>query len=242
LKAFIQRKKNGDFPNINFAIAHDGLDKMGVEIVNYFSSDQILEIKKEDLFVGFVEDTKQLLDCLQISIPKISCYPQILKDYYGRKIWKSTLEQFMNDQKYKLFIKPVENKIFTGKLIKSFRDFISIGHQKETIEIWCSEPVNIKTECRCFVKYGKIIDLRNYKGDWRINPDVTIVEEVVKKLSLQLSGYAVDFGITQEGKTIVIELNDGYSLGNYGLFSVDYCRLLNARWSQIMGTEDVFKI
>jgi len=242
MKAFVQRKKNGDFPNINFAIAYDGLDKMGFEIINYYDIKQIDEIKKEDLFIGFVKDTKQILNNLQVSIPEISCYPEELKDYYGRVIWKNTLQQFITEEKYNIFIKPVENKFFTGKLIRSFKDFISIGHQKEKVDIWCSEPINIVTEYRCFIRYGTIIDLRRYKGDWRLKPDVTLIEEAVKKISDKLSGYAIDFGITKEGKTVVIELNDGYSLGNYGLFSVDYCRLLIARWSQIMNTEDMLKI
>lgn len=242
MKAFVQRNKNGDFPNINFAIAYDGLDKLGLEIENYYDDNQIKKIGNEDLFVGFVHETKKVLNHLKIPIPEITCYPEELSEYYGRRIWESTLQEFLKEGKYNLFIKPKKNKYFTGKLIKSFKDLISIGYHKEQVDIWCSEPKEIITESRCFVRYGKILDLRNYKGDWKKKTDTKIVEEVVKKLSNKLSGYAVDFGITKEGKTILIELNDGYSLGNYGLFSADYCKLLISRWAQITNTEDYLKI
>lgn len=238
MKAFVQRKKNGDFPNINFAIAYDGLARLGFEIDNYYSDDQIKSIKREDIFIGFVHETKKVLDHLQIEMPRTTCYPEKLAEFYGRKIWKSTLQSFVEASNYNLFIKPIENKFFTGKWIRSFSDLVSIGYHKEEVEIWCSDPIKIQTESRCFVRYDRILDLRNYKGNWKIKPDVGVIEEVVNRLSGSLNGYAVDFGVIQEGRTIVVELNDGYSLGNYGLYSVDYCKLLMARWSQITGTKD----
>ena len=40
----------------------------------------------------------------------------------------------------------------------------------------------------------------------------------------------MDFGITAEGRILFIEMNDGYSLGFYGLELSLYARLLVARW------------
>ena len=53
------------------------------------------------------------------------------------------------------------------------------------------------------------------------------------------NGFALDFGLTKDGRTILIEVNDGYSTGNFGLVSVDYAKLLSARWAEITGTEDL---
>lgn len=239
MTAYIQREINGDFPNINFAIANDGFRKMGWEIINYYGADQITDIKKEDLFVGFVHETKQVLQSLKVSVPEISCYPESLAPYYGRKLWKSTLRKLINDDAFGVFIKPVENKLFTGKLVRSFRDLISIGHQQDDVNIWCSEPLDIVTECRCFVRNGDIVDIRNYKGSWKSRPDIRVIEAAVSDFTEALDGYAIDLGITRSGKTVVIEVNDGYALGSYGLFSIDYCKLLNARWTQIVGTDDL---
>ena len=45
-------------------------------------------------------------------------------------------------------------------------------------------------------------------------------------------------GVTDTGESILIEINDGYSLGAYGLQSVQYAQLLSARWAELTGTED----
>ncbi|MBQ8961536.1 MAG: hypothetical protein IJ071_10060 [Ruminococcus sp.] len=37
---------------------------------------------------------------------------------------------------------------------------------------------------------------------------------------------------------MLIEVNDGYALGCYGLFYIDYAKLLSARWAELTGTED----
>ena len=44
--------------------------------------------------------------------------------------------------------------------------------------------------------------------------------------------------ITDDNRTLLIEVNDGYALGCYGLFYIDYAKLLSARWAELTGTED----
>lgn len=48
----------------------------------------------------------------------------------------------------------------------------------------------------------------------------------------------MDFGVTDKGETVLIEVNDGFSIGLYGLFHIDYAKLLSARWAELTGTED----
>ena len=43
---------------------------------------------------------------------------------------------------------------------------------------------------------------------------------------------------TEFGIDSLIEVNDGYALGCYGLFYIDYTKLLSARWAELTGTED----
>ena len=52
------------------------------------------------------------------------------------------------------------------------------------------------------------------------------------------AGYAIDFGLTDKGETLLIEVNDGYSLGCYGLVYLDYAKLLSARWAELTSTTD----
>ena len=48
----------------------------------------------------------------------------------------------------------------------------------------------------------------------------------------------MDFGVTDRGETRLVEVNDGFSLGCYGLEPILYARLLCARWSELVGVAD----
>jgi len=50
--------------------------------------------------------------------------------------------------------------------------------------------------------------------------------------------FGMDWGITSAGPTILVEVNDGFSLGNYGLRGPEYTALIEARWRQLMGLPD----
>ncbi len=58
-------------------------------------------------------------------------------------------------------------------------------------------------------------------------------------------GCSIDFAVVvKDGKerTVFLEMNDGYALGNYGLYHLSYAKLISARWSQLLGREDVFDL
>ena len=44
--------------------------------------------------------------------------------------------------------------------------------------------------------------------------------------------------MTNEGKTVLIEINDGFSLGNYGMKSYEYARFLEARWDELVAAKE----
>ncbi len=52
------------------------------------------------------------------------------------------------------------------------------------------------------------------------------------------AGYGIDFGVTADRQTLLVEVNDGYALGCYGLQHDLYAQLLSARWSERMGVEN----
>lgn len=43
-----------------------------------------------------------------------------------------------------------------------------------------------------------------------------------------------------ELKTIFLEANDAYALGCYGLYHLDYAKMISARWSQLLNRQDEF--
>ncbi len=239
MKVYIQKDKQNQYASVNFAIAFEGFRQMGWEICDFYRGIDIVDNEKENVVVGYVDDIQKVLQKFHIKTPSFN-YPDELLPFLGRKIWKSTVNTIANDPKnWNIFIKPTqETKKFTGVLVKSTKDLIGCGDQNSDTEVWCSEPVNFLAEWRCFVCYGKIKDVRMYKGNWRLHFDYQIIEKAIKEFSSAPAGYAIDFGLTDEGKTLLVEVNDGYSLGAYGLFYLDYAKLLSARWAEMTNTTD----
>ncbi|WP_369827401.1 ATP-grasp domain-containing protein [Flavobacterium sp. AJR] len=167
-------------------------------------------------------------------------YPQELEKYLGRKVWVSTIEEIFADEKnWNVFIKPKKDiKKFAGKVVKDYKDFIGIVDNDNPTQIWCSEIVNFKTEWRCFIRYGQILDIRQYKGAWDSKLDLSIIENAVKDFKSAPASYALDFGIDENDTMKLVEINDGHSLGTYGISPTNYAKFLSARWSELTKTKD----
>lgn len=156
----------------------------------------------------------------------------------NRKVWRSSLTQILKEKQANIFIKPLETKLFQGKIIKEFKDFIGLNYDRE-VEIWCSEVIEILTEWRCFVRYGKLLDVRYYKGAWDSRLDLNVVNNAISKYSLQPAAFCLDFGVDVTGTHYLIEVNDGHSLGSYGMGAISYAKFLSARWSELTNTKDM---
>lgn len=65
-----------------------------------------------------------------------------------------------------------------------------------------------------------------------------MVNRVIEAYVDAPAGCAIDMGVTSGGRTLLVEVNDGYALGCYGMDSVAYALLLAARWAELVGVED----
>jgi ATP-grasp domain, R2K clade family 2 len=97
--------------------------------------------------------------------------------------------------------------------------------------------VKWQSEYRVFVIHGKIKGTRHYWGD----PTITLNEaetlsaiDTLERSGNANSAYGIDFGVLAQGDTALIELNDGFSLGSYGLARSVYADLILARWTELM--------
>jgi hypothetical protein len=238
VKVYLKKGHDHEIINHNFYAAYDGFKQMGFEIRYFQDLIELSVHQKEDIVVSYVDDVRAMLRKYDITAPEMD-YPEELAVFLGRKVWRSRLSTIANNpEKWNVFIKPVEDKKFTGVVVRSTKDLAGCGTYGEDPEILCSDVVRFVAEWRCFVRYGKILDVRRYKGNWRAHFDYRVVEDVVMQFKSAPKGYAVDIGLTDKGETLLIEVNDGYALGHYGLFSLDYAKLLSARWSELTGTAD----
>jgi ATP-grasp domain, R2K clade family 2 len=50
------------------------------------------------------------------------------------------------------------------------------------------------------------------------------------------AAYAIDFGIVADGRTLLVETNEAYSLGCYGLPELRYSSLIERRWQELLAS------
>nr|WP_262990387.1 ATP-grasp domain-containing protein [Chryseobacterium gilvum]MCU7614472.1 ATP-grasp domain-containing protein [Chryseobacterium gilvum] len=240
MKAYIQTDKNGEFYNVNAFVAYEGFKNFGFEIEKFTNLDEISNKNPEHIIVGGIGNVRRRLQDLNIIRKnKEIDYPTELKPYLKRNIWSSTINEIFNKKEWNIFIKPqTETKLFAGKVIKSEMDFLGLINEEKETEVWCSELINFKTEWRCFIRYKEILDIRRYKGDWDTKIDVKTVNDAINSFISQPNSYALDFGVDENGEMFLVEVNDGHSLGTYGLSSAHYAKFLSARWSELTQTKD----
>jgi ATP-grasp domain, R2K clade family 2 len=102
----------------------------------------------------------------------------------------------------------------------------------------CSEVVTWQSEYRVYVARGQILGTRHYLGDPNVPLDGQEIATAVAEYEASgeaTAGYGIDFGVLGTGQTALIEVNDGYALGSYGLEDDLYTDLLIARWCQLVG-------
>lgn len=241
MKVYIQCDKTGMPYNVNAYGAMRGFQQMGFETVLYYAPEEIKDSQRKDVIVGGVGRVKSRLEQLEILIEDID-YPQELERFYGRKIWKTDVQEIIHHAElWPVFLKPLEGKLFPGICVWSERDFIGRFCNGEKLQVYCSELLNFEEEWRCFVRYGEILDIRRYSGTIGRNYDIKAVQKAVEGYLTAPAGYAMDIAVTDHGETVIVEINDGYSLGSYGLDPLLYAKLLSARWAQLTDTEDECK-
>lgn len=134
--------------NHNFASAMFGFREMAAEIVPYHLIDDIYDdFKREDIALDYIDQCNVLFNKFGVT-PHIPDYPDVLKPFLGRKIWKDTINSISRDEnKWSAgyFVKPaVRSKAFTGKTISSIKDLMGCGNHAEDYAEMSIDTILIK--------------------------------------------------------------------------------------------------
>ena len=133
-----------------------------------------------------------------------------------------------------VFIKPIEQKLFTGFVWNgdevSRRRICTHGNE---VKIFTCEALKIVSEYRSFILDFEVLDCRRYKGDWNIAPNKSIVNTAVAMMAGFPRAFCLDWGILESGETILVEMNEGYAFGHYGMAPDLVARMLSARWNEM---------
>lgn len=170
-----------------------------------------------------------------------NCYPKSLTQYLQRNVWETTIRDFSRNfdgNVPHLFVKPKsDTKLFTGFIMESILDFHQLLEYPKNTELYCSSTVDWKAEYRVFVNNSKVVGIQLYSGDGQYGLNMDMVQSAVNDLSNSgeaTKGYGIDFGILSNGSTALVEWNDGFALGSYGLDKEIYTDLLLERWNEIL--------
>jgi hypothetical protein len=187
-----------------------------------------VEDKENIIPVGTVEFVKKYCEQNNIILPENISYPEQLMGFFGRNIWSGVYGDVKPDQ----FCKPKSTKVFTGGIKKDIEEPV-----KHSEHVWISDPVNITSEWRVYVLNKQILGYSRYDtGDNEEQPDLELAKKMVECYNGSPVGYCLDVGVV-DGKTILVEANDGWSLGYYrwgDMCPDDYIKLISARWLEIV--------
>lgn len=238
MRPYIQ-SKNGIPGGVNFFNAYQGFSEMGLECMLFSAADELASSRREDVVVGGLGVVQHALARFGVR-PEPIDYPEDLAGFLGRRVWTSTIDEVScSPDAWPVFVKPIDDeKRFTGVVVRGTKDLVGCGTSGYNPRVYCSDPVNFIAEWRCFVRYGTVLDVRPYQGDWHACIDGSVVDAAVRSYTSAPAGYAMDFGVTDDGRTLLVEVNDGYALGCYGLQHNLYAKLLAARWAELVGVPD----
>jgi hypothetical protein len=193
---------------------------------------------KTNLFVGSVEFMREVFKRIGLNDVRVP-------ENSNRESEIITLGEALNRAKLgeKLFIKPVEIKLFTGFVLDQMIYSCIEGLPADT-KVLSYEPFGeeILSEWRVYIHRGKIVDSRNYSGDFTESPDYNNkLEKIINKNQEKFPiAYTIDIGIlggNKFGKNVIVEYNDMWAIGNYGMPNDLYLRLLRDRYFEIISTK-----
>lgn len=241
--AFIQTRNDGQILNQGNYTAYYGFTKLGYRIVFYSSAlDYTKKLEQLPLPVtaGGIDTIRQIFSDYNIQQPLLQKPHVELPDFLKRKIDEMSYGDFVKyteSEFFKpIFIKPLEeDKAFTGFVFKHRKDLLQFGRSlPNDFMLLTSEIVEFQSEFRVFIQDRKIIDCKNYTGNFWLRPNPHIIQDAINAYVNQPIAYTLDWAIDMNGNTILVEINDAFGVAPYGLDPVKYARFLEARWNEII--------
>jgi hypothetical protein len=240
-KAYIH--KTGRFPSDEWGMsAYYGFQQKKTKVVLFSDLDKV-PLSRYNIIVAGTEYTIKRIKDLGIEPPQALHIPEELNQYLylGRCISHMTFKMFKglaerDSINFPIFIKPegYAKEFVAGPVSNRENALLFYDNVPDDCLIMLSEIVDIVSEYRCYVLNGELIGIKHYLGDIRIFPDVRDIDNMIATYRSQPKAFALDVGITNRGNTILIECNDAWSLGNYGLNDKQYAHMLAVRWHEMM--------
>jgi len=230
--------------------AYEGAEHNGIKVDDIIQFRDIMEVPARPgiMVVASIEDTRTFFKRIGMESWEYDAMDafDLLRGsgLIKRKYQESTLEEFMKFGKTPKFIKPrYVTKGFPSGVVSNIGNLpVMLSDYKgpKDIDILEVEVVDMVSEYRVFVRRRKnnpIVGMRHYQGDPFLVPSKNYITEVINYLRRYTdlaSAYTLDVAVMADGTTQVVEMNDGWSVGSYGLDGETYFGFLLDRWLQLM--------
>lgn len=239
--AYVQKEDHGEFLSEAGYVFWHGCHQMGIDTVSFRQPEiETLPLTKNTLVHGGIGMVRRALDRLGVPQPHVDGMPpQEVYHLYGRRMWATTMaevRQGYEDNRF-FFIKPLlSQKAFTGHVTSgSIADLSRTIAFENDFEVLASEVMSFQVEYRLFVHKSRVVAARFYCGDFTKQIDYRVADEFISLYKNPPVSYSLDLGLAEDGQTRVVEINDAFSLGCYGLSSIPYARLVIDRWEELVG-------
>jgi hypothetical protein len=230
---YLQKDKYKDIPHhFDVACAMYGAMDLGLEyrLIRYEDIAANL-ITPSNLFVGSVEFMKAVFN--RIGLNDVRLPENSNREY---KVERLDVVKQMAKDGVKMFIKPFDIKLFTGFVIDKMQ-YTSISNIPDDTLVMVYKPFEypIESEWRCYIHNNKVEYISNYSGDFYVSIDSSYLDNVINQNKGKFPvAYTIDIGVLSNGENVVIEYNDMWAIGNYGVPNDVYVRMLRDRYFEII--------
>lgn len=220
--------------------AYMGFDQRGIRVIFVESYEQVpapkltFEPSNNPVFVADIKSTLAYWDKCGIKRPEFLHIPEVLLPYCLREVKYMTLGEAKELAPIPTFIKSIELKLFPSGVITRKGSYNELFPYPDDTKVLISSTLDIVSEYRVFVSQGKILGMKHYTGDFFVFPDVETVQNMVRDFVGAPKAFTCDVGVTSDGKTVLVECQDAWAIGSYGLDPISYTRFLIDRWLQII--------
>jgi hypothetical protein len=244
--AYLEETGSGRL-RVEETLVRSEFERRGIDVVLYTKKRILrrqLPLTRDDFLMGDIDAMDGAMKQLGIEPPAPDDFPDALAKHLHRKIWRSTVgdvaRALSDGDGFAAFVKPAgRRKVFTGRVLAGHADLHHIGGISRHEPVWCSEIVTWVSEYRVFVVGSAALFVDHYAGDASAPIDRTVVDAAVAAYAdsgTAPAGYGIDFGVLGDGRTALVEANDGFALGAYHVDARSYTDVLVARWTELLAS------